>query len=229
LSGTVVIVRPEPGAAATAARAAALGLTAIVAPLFEVRPVAWDAPPPGRHDAILLTSAHAARLGGFALARLTGLPAYAVGAATARAAREAGFAAVRTGGGDGAALIALAAAEGATRPLHLCGRDRIPLRHPAIEVEDRVVYAADLVERPLEIPSGAVVLLHSPRAAAALAARVPDRGRVRIAAISAAAAAAAGAGWAAAAVAAAPCDEALLEVARALCQSGGPDAAGAGT
>jgi uroporphyrinogen-III synthase len=57
---------------------------------------------------------------------------------------------------------------------------------------------------------------------------VRDRGALRIAAISAAAAEAAGEGWARKEVAPSPRDEALLEVARALCQSDPPDAAGAG-
>jgi uroporphyrinogen-III synthase len=228
LSGTVVILRPEPGAAATAARARALGLTPLVAPLFEIRSVAWEAPEPGRHDAILFTSAHAPRLAGEALAGFRGLTAYAVGEATAEAARAAGFAAVRTGPADGAALLDLAAADGVRRALHLAGRDHLPLRHPVIVVEQRIVYAADEIGGLVCVPPGAVVLLHSPRAAAAFANRAGTRDVVRIAAISPAAAAAAGNGWAAKAVASSPRDEALLEVARALCQSGAPDGSGAG-
>jgi uroporphyrinogen-III synthase len=229
LSGTVVILRPEPGASATAARAQAIGLTPRLAPLFEVRPVAWNPPAVGRHDAMFFTSAHAPRLAGSGLAAFAGLPAYAVGGATAEAARAAGVSQVRTGTADGAALLDLAAADGVRRVLHLCGRDHLPLRHPRIEVERRIVYAAEEITGPLEIPSGAVVLLHSPRAAAIFARRIGARHRVRIAAIGAAAAAAAGDGWAAKAVADRPRDDALLEVARALCQSGAADAAGAGS
>lgn len=229
MSGTVVILRPEPGAAATAARARAMGLTPQVAPLFEVRPVLWEPPADGRHDAILFTSAHAARLAGAGAAMFAGLPAYAVGEATAEAARAAGFATVRTGPSDGAALLDLAVADGVERLLHLCGRDHLPLRHMQVEVERRVVYAADATDSALAIPSGAVVLLHSPRAAARFADRIAVRREVRIAAISAATAAAAGEGWAAKAVADRPRDDALLEVARALCQSNAADAAGAGS
>jgi uroporphyrinogen-III synthase len=229
LSLTVVILRPEPGAAATAARARAMGLTPQVAPLFEVRPMLWDPPASGRHDAIMVTSAHAARLAGAGIAMLAGLPAYAVGEATAEAVRAAGFATVRTGPSDGAALLDLAAADGVRRLLHLCGRDHIALRHKQVEVERRVVYAADATHSALAIPSGAVVLLHSPRAAALFADRIGARGEVRIAAISAATAEAAGDGWGAVAVADRPRDDALLEVARALCQSNAADAAGAGS
>ena len=227
MSGRVLILRPEPGASATAARARALGLEPIVAPLFDVRAVPWEAPEPGRHDAMLFTSAHAPRLAGEPLGALTQLPAYAVGEATAAAARAAGFAYVRTGASDAAALADLAAADGVSRALHLCGREHLPFDRPGLAVEARVVYAADPREGPVEVPTGAIILLHSPRAAALLAARVADRSAVQLACISAAAAEAAGDGWAAKAVAGAPRDEALLEVARGLCQKGG-DAAAAG-
>jgi len=227
LSGTVLILRPEPGASATAARARAMGLTAVVAPLFEVEPLDWSPPTGRRHDAIFLTSAHAARLGGAGLETLLSLPAYAVGEATADAARAAGFAQVHAGPADGAALLVRAAADGVRTALHLCGRDHMPLHHPDVQVEAQPVYAAVERRAPLDIPAGAVALLHSPRAAAIFARRVRGRGGIRIAAISAAAATAAGEGWAAVAVAARPRDEAVLEVARALCQSGGPDRAGA--
>jgi uroporphyrinogen-III synthase len=206
-----------------------MGLEAVVRPAFEVRALAWDAAEPGRYDAILFTSANAPRLGGSGLEALTALPAYAVGEATAAAARAAGFETIGVGVGDGAAMIAQAAAEGVRRALHLCGRDNIPLRHPHVEVEQRVVYASEPLDVPLDVPAGAVVLLHSPRAAAFFAGRVGERRAIRVAAISPAAAEAASGGWAAVAVAAEPRDEALLEVARALCQSGAPDAAGAGS
>ena len=64
-------------------------------------------------------------------------------------------------------------------------------------------------------------MLHSPRAAALFAAlRGRSARRSRIAAISAPTAAAAGEGWKSVAVAAAPRDEALLELAAKLCQTG---------
>lgn len=234
MSGRVLILRPEPGAAETAARARAIGLEPVVAPLFHVCALEWQPPDPRRYDAIFFTSANAPRLGGRVLETFAGMRAYAVGEATAAAAAAAGFGDVRTGPGDGAAALALAASEGATRVLHLCGRDNIRLGRPGLLVDQAVVYAAEAVAalpaRAAEaIAGGAVVLVHSPRAGRTLAGLVPDRGRVRLALISAAAAAAAGDRWAATAVAAAPRDEALLEVARRLCQDGPPDAAGAGT
>ena len=96
----VIILRPEPGASETAARARKLGLQPRLCPLFEARPVSWDAPPPERFDALLMTSAQAARLGGSQLVRYQALPAYAVGSATAQAMAEHGFANVVIGDQD---------------------------------------------------------------------------------------------------------------------------------
>ena len=211
----LLIVRPQPGADETAARARALGLEPIVAPLFETRPLAWAPPDPGGCDAILLTSANAARLGGEGLRAFLALPCYAVGARTAQAAREAGFADVRTGPSDGAALAALAERDGAKSPLHLGGRDHVALgcaTHIA-------VYASEPAGAFPADPGEAVVLLHSARAAARFAALAPDRGTIVVAAISAEVAKAAGGGWRQVAIAATPRDEALLELAAKLCQT----------
>jgi uroporphyrinogen-III synthase len=204
-------------------------LEPVVRPLFEVSPVPWNVPDPRRHDATFFTSANAARLGGEGLIPLVGLPAYAVGGGTAAALKAAGFADIRTGSADASALVEAAASDGVRRALHLCGRDKIAIHHPDIVVDQRIVYAADELTGPLEVPADAVVLLHSPRAAAAFASRVRERSTIRLAAISPAVAEAAGEGWAAKVAAPLPRDEALLEVARALCQNGPPDAAGAGS
>lgn len=232
MSGLVLILRPEPGAGETAARARALGLDPVAAPLFEVRPLPWQAPDPASFDALLLTSAQAARLAGPELAVVAALPCYAVGEATAAAARKAGLAAVRTGPADGAAALQLAARAGARRILHLCGREHRPLSHRQLSIEHRIVYAADAAAILPEaadaaLARGALALLHSPRAASTFAALVAERGGIRLAAISEAAAAEAGEGWAAKAVAAAPRDEALLELAVKLCKTGRPGEPGA--
>lgn len=219
----VLILRPLPGGEETAARARAMGLEAIVAPLFEIRPLAWQPPDPGSFDAILLTSATGARNAGQASPK----PCYAVGPATAEAARQACFADIRTGPSDGEAAVAMMVADGVARALHLCGRDHLQVDHPGLSLQRVVVYAA---EPASALPDAAidalrrrsVVLLHSPRAAATFAALVEDRAPVRIAAISAAAAERAGEGWAAKKVAAEPRDEALLEVAASLCNIGAP-------
>ena len=77
--------------------------------------------------------------------------------------------------------------------------------------------------RDAALTGGALVLLHSPRAARLFAELVDGaelaRDAVRIAAISPAALAAAGPGWRLAAAAARPRDDALLELAAKLCQT----------
>jgi len=108
----LLILRPQPGAGATAARAAALGFDAIVAPLFAIEPVAWEPPGAGGYDAVMMTSANAARMGGGGLDAWRGHRLYVVGAATAAAARTAGFGEIVTGSRDAAALIAQARADG---------------------------------------------------------------------------------------------------------------------
>ena len=90
----LVILRPEPGASATARAAAALGLDPLVIPLFVVEPVEWVAPDPAGFDALLLTSANAIRNGGAELERVRGLPAVCVGEGTAAAAVSALIAAI---------------------------------------------------------------------------------------------------------------------------------------
>lgn len=231
MSRPLLILRPQPGADETAARARALGLEPVVAPLFAVRPLAWEPPDPAAFDAVLLTSANAAREAGPALARFTDLPCWAVGEATAAAAREAGFTDVRTGAGDGTALVQAAAEAGISRVLHLHGREHVPLAWPGLGVESRAVYAAEAaVELPdaARRPGTAVALVHSPRAGARFAALAEEKRSIAIAAISRAAAAAAGNGWAEVAVAAAPRDEALLELAVKLCHNRPARNAGAG-
>lgn len=225
MSNAVLILRPQPGAEETAARAAALGLVPITAPLFAVRPEAWEPPDPAGFEAIMLTSANAARHAGEGLKAFLHLPCFAVGEATAAAARSAGFRQVHSGPTDGAALLETIAAAGIASVFHPCGRDRKPLAHPFVNTTAVPVYASEAAERlPAEakaaLDDGALVLLHSPRAGELFARLVADkRAHTPVAAISAAAAAAAGPGWRSIAVAAQPRDEALLELAAKLCQT----------
>ncbi|WP_129792081.1 uroporphyrinogen-III synthase [Sphingosinicella sp. CPCC 101087] len=227
MSRELLIIRPQPGASQTAERARTLGLVPIVAPLFAFRPIAWQPPDPASFDAMMLTSANAVRHGGDALAAYVDLPCYAVGEATAKAARAAGFENVHTGPADAAALLDLMAANGVTTALHLAGLDRLELAHPALRVHAVAIYSADALDglsaaAEAALARGALVLIHSPRAAALLSTLVGRlRARTRIAAISADAAEAAGPGWAAVSIAHRPRDEALLELAAKLCQNGG--------
>ena len=118
----VLVLRPEPGASATVERARARGLEAIALPLFEIEPLAWDAPEASSFDGVLLTSANAVRCGGDPLKGLRGLPAYAVGMATAEAAREAGFDIASTG--EAGVDRLLGSIDPDLKLLHLAGEDR---------------------------------------------------------------------------------------------------------
>jgi uroporphyrinogen-III synthase len=213
----VLVLRPQPGADATAARAAERGLRAIIAPLFRIAPRDW-AMPDARFDALLFTSANAVRALDDRVDRT--VPAYAVGTATAEAARAAGFESVTVGPGRIEELIPLILADGIGSLLHLAGEDRTAFDPAGLRIETRIVYAAEPVEPSPAfaeaLAEGAVALLHSARAAQRFRALAGTGGR--IAAISEGVRAAAGEGWAAVAVADAPGDDALLAAAARLCQ-----------
>ncbi|HEX8669403.1 MAG TPA: uroporphyrinogen-III synthase [Allosphingosinicella sp.] len=223
----MLILRPEPGASETAARSRAMGLSPVVAPLFEIRPLPWQPPAAGGFDALLLTSANAARHGGPALQSYVQLPCYCVGEATAAAARGAGFADVRTGPADAAGAAGAMTSQGVRRALHLCGKEHVAVTHASLSIERRIVYEAvgtrELPGAAREaLAAGAVALVHSARAGALLASLATDRAEAFVAAISAAAAAAAGGGWREVAVAEAPRDQPLLELAAVLCNIARP-------
>jgi uroporphyrinogen-III synthase len=219
----LIIVRPEPGASASANAAEQLGLKAVVMPLFEIQPVEWRAPDPQDFDGLLLTSANAVRQGGSELVRVRDLPAHCVGDSTAAAARDAGFSIASVGSGGIDVLLAELPAD--MRLLHLCGRDR---REPkaqwrsvrAIPVYESVRLPPPKSSRGFE---GAVVAIHSPRAASHLAELADEEGlrreKVAIAAISEEAAEAAGTGWLTVKAAAEPKDSALLALAASLCNN----------
>ena len=226
----MLVLRPQPGVTETARRVEALGFDAVVAPLFTIRPIHWEAPDPASVEAVLLTSANAPRHAGDQITGFTSLPCYAVGQATETAARAVGFTRLITGGGDGAAIVRMMIEDGVASALHLCGRDHIPVQHEQIRIDRRSPYASEAVEELPEgarqaLERGAVALLHSPRAAALFGRLVDDAGlardRISVAAISAPASQAAGGGWQANVAAAQPRDDALLELAAKLCQNDG--------
>lgn len=210
-----LVLRPEPGNAATAKRLEAAGLSVARLPLFGIAAVGW-APPDKPYDALLLTSANAARHAGPALAALRHLPVIAVGAGTAAAAEDAGLRVAAVGQGDGAQALSLAHRHGWHRILRLAARDRIFL--PG--VDDIPVYASEAcIPAPgtMRLAKGTVTLLHSPRAAS-LFRQLLGRDQmplasVRIAAISDAVAQAAGSGWNRSLIAAEPNDAALVQAA----------------
>lgn len=221
----LVVLRPEPGNAATVARADALGLEAHGVPLFATRPLDWTPPDPAPYVGVLLTSGNAVRFAGPALSQYLHLPAFAVGEATHRLAEEAGFASVVAGDRDVSRLIARIATLGLQRLLHICGAEVKPFDAMGIVVDRCAVYAADPIAPTPEfeglLSSRPVFLAHSPRAAARLASLVPDarRGSAGLVAISPDAAAAAGQGWEMVAIAPEPRDEAILQEAVRLCRS----------
>jgi uroporphyrinogen-III synthase len=166
----VLITRPEPGAADTAAAVAALGWRPVLAPALVLAPL----PPPADLatpvQAVLLPSRAAARA-------LPGVrretPVLAVGQGTGEEARVAGFKQIDTAAGDAASLVRRAAATldpkagplllavGRGYSLELAGE----LRRCGFVVRRRVVYAA----RPADsLPAEAVAALQAREIHAAL-------------------------------------------------------------
>ena len=225
----LLVVRPEPGNAATLAAARALGIEAHGDPLFEIVATAWDTPPAAEFDAVLIGSANALRHGGMALAQYAALPAYVVGQASAEAARQAGFAVAAVGEGRLQGLTARLAKDGRRRVLRLAGMEHIPLVSGAdTAIETVVLYEAQ--PRPLSaagaalLPDGAAVLLHSAAAARQFASECArldvQRNTIALACLGPRIAAAAGDGWASVASAERPDDTALLALAARMCQNG---------
>ncbi len=222
-----IIIRPEPGCAASLAALKTKGLDTHGFALFKVEPLCWDAPDPASVDALLLGSANALRHSGAALADYHGKPVYAVGSATAKAARELGFAVIATGEGGMQDLL------GQVLPNHrqllrLAGKRRVDLELPeGLAVTDRVVYAAIPQPMPpkLEVllQKPCLVLLHSAEAArhfiGLCAAHGIARSHIALASIGARVTKAAGGGWARIATAQVPSDDALLALAQELCQT----------
>lgn len=221
----LVVLRPQPGADTTAARALEEGFDVLVAPLFEGRALSWSPPDPRSFDALLLTSANALRYAGPGVAAYRHLQVYAVGEATAASAVEAGFADVTCGADNVSALMEEVAAGPHKRLLHLCGAHRTSIAS-AQQIAEVPVYemrAADRLSEEAEraLHTGGVAMAHSHRAARTLggvvdASGIPREG-VSVIAISAATAAAAGEGWREVVAAPAPTDAAMLAIARALC------------
>ena len=214
----LIVLRPDP--AATIVRARAIGLDPIAVPLFILEPIAWTIPP-GEYDALLLTSAATIRLGGPGLAGLRGMMVVAVGEATAKAARMATFV-VGIAGEFGVDAV-LEGVEKGTRLLHPGNAERYPPSSKDHRITPVAVYRAVALPPPeLAVFRDSVVLIHSPRAGQRLAELLSDRSRTTIAAISPAAARACGSGWAKVESSPTPNDEALLSLARRLCQSSPP-------
>lgn len=212
----LLILRPQPGTDATAARVRAAGHTPLMMPLFAVEPVDWEAPAAANYDNLLLTSANAVRQAGANLALYRDLPLYAVGQNTADAARQAGFEIAHIGD---AGVDALLQKLNDRRLLWLTGEDHVePEADPTVRLDRYIVYRSaaitlspDFVETT---QSADHVLLHSPRAAShfgdLLTEHHIERNAISIAALSPNIAQAAGSGWKSVRVAPQPTDAALL-------------------
>jgi uroporphyrinogen-III synthase len=174
------ITRAQPAAEATAERVRALGHEAVVAPLLTVRDLdGVDIDLTGA-AALAFTSANGVR----AFAEKSGergLKVFAVGAATAQAARQAGFRSVLSADGDVTALAhALAGRRGELKGAVVHAGAAEPagdlvgeLTGQGVEARRLALYEttpADLSEtQTRSLVKSDVVLLHSPRAARALA------------------------------------------------------------
>jgi uroporphyrinogen-III synthase len=193
-------------------------------PLFAPQAIGWTPPLTEDFDALLLTSANGVRLAGPALRQYHALPAYAVGATTARALAKAGFADVVAGTADGSAIAARIAADGHRHILHLAGTTVAPMDIGLLHVTRIAVYSmTGLPADPAlltDATPGSILLVHSPHAGARLAAQMPEdqRAGLHLIAISPAALAACGAGWASAQTPALPQDDEILALALRLCE-----------
>lgn len=183
----VLVTRPEPDAARTAARLAELGHETVIEPLLAIEPIAIETIPPRSFAALAATSANAMRVAGDmpALDSLRALPLYAVGNHTAIAAHEAGFTTVIDADGDAAALAQNLSryVKPPARVLHLAGAERAQELGPllaadGIEVEVLELYRMRPADRlgaaAASILTGQVdaVLHFSPRSAATFVALV---------------------------------------------------------
>jgi len=224
----VVVIRPQPGNAATVAAGRAMGLDARGFPLFDMAPVPWTVPRPSPYRALLAGSANVFRHGGAGLGALTDLAVHAVGAVTADAARAAGFAVAAIGEGG---LQPMAAALPPGRYLRLAGEKRVPLALPnGVEVDDVVVYAAAGLPLPpalAEVLTGpALVLLHSGEAAAHFAAESArlgvERSAISLVCLAPRIGLMAGPGWQHIEIAETRCDHAVLALAAQMCEKVSP-------
>ncbi len=223
----LIFIRPQPSSDASVEAAKALGLDAHAFPMFTIRPLSWEAPDRDSFDALLLSSVNTLRYGGAALSSYTGMPAYAVGAKTAQAAREAGFEVVASGtGGLQNVLTLLDPAH--TRLLRLTGAARVQVDLPeGVTLTERVVYSSDPLPMPDTLAEllgheSCVVALHSAEAAHHFRSECERLGlnlsNIALVTIGPRVAMAANGGWLDIRTADRPDDDALLALARVICE-----------
>lgn len=217
----LLVIRPQPGAGATAHRLSAAGHAPCVMPLFAIEHLPMQPVSTQGYGAIMLTSGNAARA---AVDFLTGdhnLPIYAVGSATASALHKLSVPVAKTGSDGVEALVGVAVADGHKRLLWLAGEDHNAIPHiHGVRIDIEIVYRSAAVDTPDNfagtVTQSDAVILHSSRAAVHFAALCDalelQRSGLTLATFSHAIALSAGAGWASVIVADAPNDAALLAV-----------------
>lgn len=215
----LLIIRPQPGADATAKRARDAGFEPIVMPLFAIEPLPYPPVSSENYDAVLLTSGNAVRAASNVLEHLSSLPFYTVGAATARALVRASLDPGFVGAGGVNALLLKAQENGHRNLIWLAGEDYSePILPAELSLDIRFVYRSAEVVLPTNFDEALrqadAVMLHSSRAAQYFAGSCDSAGIARrditIATFSQNIADSAGEGWADTIVAALPNDAALL-------------------
>lgn len=144
----ILVTRPQPDAARTAAGLAAIGLEPVIAPMLEARYTGAPLPDPAPFAAVAFTSANAVR----ALAAheqgedFAHLPVYAVGDHTAAEARAAGFERASAAQGTLETLLDAILAEKPAGPIfypaprHQSGDLAGRLIAAGVAVETRILY-----------------------------------------------------------------------------------------
>jgi uroporphyrinogen-III synthase len=156
----VLLTRPQTDAGRVAARLAARGHAAVIAPVTAIVPTGAPAPR-GPFDGLILTSAHA----GPSLAALHGLacPVFAVGARTAAAAAAAGLTETHAAAGDAAALarLVMERVPSGGRLLHAAARQRKPEPDASLRAAgyDLVVWECYEAQAVPQLPEPAVAAL----------------------------------------------------------------------
>lgn len=224
----IIVIRPEPGATASAALFEAAGFPVIVHPLFVVEPVDWSRDGLADYDALLIGSANAIRHGRIERGNLGDMPVYAVGKTSAQVALDAGLTVAARGRGGIEKLLPMLVHDGRERILRLAGEDHIAIAAPhGTVIDTRIVYRSRALSMPDALTGAlanpAIVLLHSAGATRHFAEQCAthdiDRDYIHIAAFAPAVAQAAGTGWASVQSAETPDDKALLALTKRLCQT----------
>ena len=193
----------------------------MVAPLFAVRALAWTPPDPAGFDAVMLTSASAARQASDGLAAVHATcPAMRSARRPRPPPRKRASPTSGSGPDDGAALLLMMAEDGVRARLPSLRRRTISRSAmPDVAITRVPVYAAEARRPPAGAGGGhARPAPFAPRRRACSRDWRATGRRIRIAAISARTARAAGEGWQAVRPSPRPRDQALLELAAKLCQ-----------